>query len=67
MTKVKICGFTIAENAQQAALAGVDAIGLVFYDKSPRHVSIDVAREIVSVLYLLLSIESVCLLMPIQA
>ena len=50
MTKVKICGFTIAENARQAALAGVDAVGLVFYDKSPRHVSIDVAREIVAML-----------------
>ena len=36
MTKVKICGFTNAENALQAALVGVDAIGLVFYDKSPR-------------------------------
>ena len=50
MTKVKICGFTNAENAQQAALAGVDAVGLVFYDKSPRHVTIDVAREIVAAL-----------------
>ena len=50
MTKVKICGFTIAENARQAALAGADAIGLVFYDKSPRHVSIDVAREIIAAL-----------------
>ena len=38
MTKVKICGFTNAENAQQAALVGVDAIGMVFYDKSPRYV-----------------------------
>ena len=47
MTKVKICGFTNAENARQAALAGVDAVGLVFYDKSPRHVTIEAAREIV--------------------
>ena len=50
MTKVKICGFTNAENAQQAAFAGVDAVGLVFYDKSPRYVNIDVAREIVAAL-----------------
>ena len=50
MTKVKICGFTNAENARQAALVGVDAVGLVFYDKSPRYVNIDVAREIVAAL-----------------
>ena len=40
MTKVKICGFTEAENAREAAIAGVDAVGLVFYDKSPRNVDI---------------------------
>ena len=50
MTKVKICGFTNAENARDAAIAGVDAIGLVFYNKSPRNVDIQRAREIVSVL-----------------
>ena len=50
MTKVKICGFTNAENAQQAALAGIDAIGLNFYAKSPRHIDIDSAREIVAAL-----------------
>ena len=50
MTKVKICGFTNAKNAQQAAFVGVDAVGLVFYDKSSRHVTIDVAREIVAAL-----------------
>ena len=47
MTKVKICGFTEAENARQAAIAGVDAIGLVFYDKSPRNVNIFRAQEII--------------------
>ena len=47
MTKVKICGFTEAENARQAAIAGVDAIGLVFYDKSPRNVDIFRAQEII--------------------
>ena len=50
MTKVKICGFTNAENARDAAIAGVDAIGLVFYNKSPRNVDIQRAREIVSAL-----------------
>ncbi len=50
MVKIKICGFTDAENAQQAALTGIDAIGLNFYAKSPRHVNIDSAREIVAAL-----------------
>ncbi len=50
MVKIKICGFTNAENAQQAALTGIDAIGLNFYAKSPRHVNIDSAREIVAAL-----------------
>ena len=50
MTKVKICGFTNSKNARDAAIAGVDAIGLVFYDKSPRNVDIQKAREIVAAL-----------------
>ena len=50
MTKVKICGFTEAENARQAAIVGVDAIGLVFYDKSPRNVDILRAQEIIEAL-----------------
>ena len=50
MTKVKICGFTEAENARQAAIAGVDAIGLVFYEKSPRNVDILRAQEIIEAL-----------------
>ena len=50
MTKVKICGFTNAENTRDAAIAGVDAIGSVFYNKSPRNVDIQRAREIVSAL-----------------
>ena len=50
MTKVKICGFTKAENAREAAIAGVDAVGLVFYDKSPRNVDILRAQEIIEAL-----------------
>ncbi len=49
-TRTKICGFTQAEDAVFAALAGVDAIGLVFYSQSPRHVSIAKAQEIVRAL-----------------
>ena len=50
MTKIKICGFTNADVAREAALAGADAIGLTFYSPSPRNVSIDVARWIVAAL-----------------
>jgi len=50
MTKIKICGFTDADVARATALSGADAIGLVFYDPSPRNVSIEVAREIVAAL-----------------
>lgn len=49
-TRVKICGFTTAEQAAFAAYAGADAIGLVFYPPSPRHVSTSTAREIVAAL-----------------
>ena len=49
-TRVKICGFTSAEQAAFAAHAGTDAIGLVFFPASPRHVSISKAQEIVAAL-----------------
>ena len=46
-TRIKICGITNKEDAHIAAQAGADALGLVFYDPSPRAVSIDAAAEIV--------------------
>lgn len=45
-TRVKICGITRIEDAQFAVDAGVDAIGLVFYEKSPRFVTNMQAAEI---------------------
>lgn len=45
-TRIKICGFTQAADAQFASDLGVDAIGLVFYPPSPRHVSIEQAAKI---------------------
>jgi len=49
-TRIKICGFTQVQDAVAAAGLGVDAIGLVFYPPSPRHVSIEQAVEIVKAL-----------------
>jgi phosphoribosylanthranilate isomerase len=46
-TRVKICGITRVEDALAAVHAGADAIGLVFYDKSPRTVNIAQAQAIV--------------------
>ena len=48
MTWVKICGITNLEDAEVAVEAGADAVGFVFYEKSPRNVAPDVAREIVA-------------------
>ena len=45
-TRVKICGFTQLDTALEAARLGADAIGLVFYSKSPRNVSIEQASLI---------------------
>ncbi len=47
---VKICGITSPEDAQVAVEAGANAIGLNFYPKSPRYISIERAREIAATL-----------------
>lgn len=39
MVKVKICGITSYEDARAAVDAGADALGFVFFDKSPRYVN----------------------------
>src|SRR2546430_15930809 len=46
MTWIKICGTTNLEDAQVAVDAGADAVGFVFYDKSPRKISVEAARAI---------------------
>ena len=48
-TRVKICGITRVEDAKAAVQHGCDAIGLVFYEQSPRFVTPAKAAEIVAV------------------
>jgi phosphoribosylanthranilate isomerase len=48
MTWVKICGMTNLEDALVAVEAGADAVGFVLYEKSPRCVTMETAREIVN-------------------
>jgi phosphoribosylanthranilate isomerase len=48
MTWIKICGITNLEDAQVAVDAGADALGFVFYEKSPRKIEPETARAIAS-------------------
>lgn len=48
--RIKICGITRVEDALTAAQSGADAIGLVFYEKSPRAITITQAQDILAVL-----------------
>lgn len=49
-TRVKICGITRPQDGQAAAIAGADAIGLVFYPPSPRAITPHQAQAIVAAL-----------------
>jgi len=44
--KVKICGITNLADAKMAVEAGADLLGFVFYEKSPRHITVPAARGI---------------------
>ncbi len=45
-TRVKICGITSMTDGLLAAEAGADMIGLMFYESSPRHITLAQAAEI---------------------
>ena len=44
--KIKICGITRVQDAEALVRLRVDALGLVFYEPSPRYVNRDIAREL---------------------
>src|SRR5207247_9001417 len=46
MFKIKICGITTPDDALLAADAGADAIGINFYEKSPRYLTPESAAEV---------------------
>ena len=45
--RIKVCGVTRLEDALCAAAAGVDALGFIFYPKSPRFIAPEEARQII--------------------
>lgn len=49
-TRIKICGLTREADVAAAVDAGADAIGLVLYPQSPRHVGLDRARALAAAL-----------------
>ncbi len=49
-TRIKICGIKDVDTALAAVDAGADAIGLVFVEKSPRHITVKQAKRIADAL-----------------
>ena len=47
-TRIKMCGVTNFDDAMEGVRAGVDALGFIFVEKSPRNVEPELVRELVA-------------------
>jgi phosphoribosylanthranilate isomerase len=47
-TRIKICGLTRPQDVQSAVTAGADAVGFVFYPKSPRYIDAAAAGHLIA-------------------
>ncbi|MBU1139723.1 MAG: phosphoribosylanthranilate isomerase [Proteobacteria bacterium] len=47
-TRIKMCGITRKKDAEAGIKAGLDALGFIFYEKSPRNVTPDFVRKVVA-------------------
>jgi len=59
MTRVKICGITDPDDAKNAALLGADAIGLNFYERSPRFIDGTLASRIIEAVPAFISVVGI--------
>jgi phosphoribosylanthranilate isomerase len=47
-TRIKMCGITREKDVEAGVAAGLDALGFIFYEKSPRNVEPDFVRSVVA-------------------
>lgn len=57
--RIKMCGMTQPQDVHHAAMLGVDAIGVILYDKSPRGLSVENAHTVLADVPLFLTVVGV--------